>query len=92
MVTLTAFQGQPTQTDVSQQRVYVKYQQVGIKEALNQLFEKVGAFYTIDTDVQGVVTTDLRDVPSEWHFKTCCARWTPRIVSAVESMRSSAAT
>jgi len=59
--------GQP---DLSQKRVTVKYDQADIRYVLKQLFESVGANYSIDPQVQGTVTVSLTDVPFEVALNT----------------------
>jgi hypothetical protein len=59
--------GQP---DLSRKRVTVKYDQADIRYVLKQLFENVGANYSIDPQVQGTVTVSLTDVPFEVALNT----------------------
>ncbi len=49
--------------DLSQRRVTVKYDQADIRFVLKQLFDSVGANYSLDPNVQGNVTVSLTDVP-----------------------------
>ncbi len=49
--------------DLSQRRVTVKYDQADIRYVLKQLFDSVGANYSLDPNVQGNVTVSLTDVP-----------------------------
>ncbi|MER3403417.1 MAG: hypothetical protein C4337_09055, partial [Armatimonadota bacterium] len=51
------------QEDVSQKRVTVKYDQADIRYVLKQLFDSVGANYSLAPEVQGTVTVSLTDVP-----------------------------
>ena len=51
------------QDDISQRRVTVKYDQADIRYVLKQLFDSVGANYSLDPNVQGTVTVSLTDVP-----------------------------
>jgi type II secretory pathway component GspD/PulD (secretin) len=41
----------------------LEFQQADVREALRSLFKTVGASYTVDQDVQGTVTVDLKHVP-----------------------------
>ncbi len=51
------------QTDPTQRRVTVKYEQADVRFVLKQLFDSVGVSYTLDPNVQGTVTVSLTDVP-----------------------------
>ena len=62
--------GAPTaafaQNDVSGKNISsLDYESADVREALRALFKNVGVSYTIASDVQGLVTVHLRNIPFE---------------------------